>query len=59
MGANRVTLGTGQARNTEGEPMADEKERDTGEMEVAEVEKDMTVSETTAEIEMGAAASNH
>jgi len=32
----------------------------TGEMELeaAEVEKDVTMSETTAEIEMGAAASN-
>jgi len=59
-GANRVALGTWQARNTEGELMADDEEGDTGKMEMegAEVEHDVTMSETTAEIEMGAAASN-
>jgi hypothetical protein len=58
--ANRVVLGTRQARNTEGEPKADKEEGETGEMEMegAEVEKALTMSETTAEIEMGAAASN-
>ena len=62
-GANRVALGTRQARditNGEGEPTADEEQGETGEMEMegTEVEKDVTMSETTAEIEMGAAASN-
>jgi len=56
--ANGVALGTRQARNTDREPMTDEEEGTTREMEGAEVEKDMTMSETTAEIEMGAAASN-
>jgi len=61
IGANRVALGTMQARNTrnrEGEPMADKEGGNTGEMEVAEVERDVTMSETTAEIKMGAATSN-
>jgi hypothetical protein len=62
-GANRVALGTRQARDTrknegEGEPTADEEQGDTGEMEGAEMEKAVTMSETTTEIEMGAAASN-
>jgi len=44
----------------EGEPTASEEQGDTGEMEGAEMEmeKDVTMSETTAEIEMGAATSN-
>ena len=51
-GANRVALGTRQAENTRngaGEPMADEEDGDNGEMtmEGAEVEKDVTMSETT------------
>jgi hypothetical protein len=64
-GANRVVIGTRQARDTsnregEGEPTAKEEQTDTGQIEVAEMkmEKDLTMSETTAEIEMGAAASN-
>jgi len=62
-GANRVALGTRQARditNGEGEPTADEEQGETGEMEMegTQVEKEVTMSETTAEIEMGAAASN-
>jgi len=62
-GANRVALGTRPARDTRnaeghGEPMANEEQGDTGEKEGAEMEKDVTMSETTAEIEMGAAASN-
>jgi len=58
--ANRVALGTRQARNTEGESIADEEEGDTGEMEMegAEVENDVTMSETNVESEMGATASN-
>jgi hypothetical protein len=56
-GANRVGLGTRQARditNGEGEPTADEDQGKTGEMEMeeTEVEKEVTISETTAEIEM-------
>jgi len=59
-GANRVALGTRQAWNTEWEPMANEEEGETAEMEMegVEVEKDVTISETTAEIKMGAATSN-
>jgi len=64
-GANRVALGTRQATDTinvegEGEPTANKEQGDTGEMERAEMEmeKDVTMSETTAEIEMGAASSN-
>jgi len=62
-GANRgalVTRQTGNTRNAEWEPMADEEDGDTGEMEMegAEVEKDVTMSESTAEIEMGAATCN-
>jgi len=38
--------------------MADEVEGDTSVMEVVEVERDVTMSETTAEIQIGAAASN-
>jgi len=64
-GANRVALSTRQARDTrnreeEGEPTADEEQGDTREMEGAEMEREVTMSETTAEIEteMGAAASN-
>ena len=59
-GANTVALGTSQARNTEGQPMADEEECETAEMQTegAEVEKAVSMSETTAEITMGAAASN-
>jgi len=61
--ANRVALGSRQARdirNVEGEPTADEEQGETGEMDMEQkkVEKDVTMSETTAEIEMGAAASN-
>ena len=56
-GASRAVLGTRQARNTrngDGEPMADKQEGDTGEMKMegAEVEEDVTMSETTAEIEL-------
>ena len=42
------------------EPTANEEQGDTGEMEGAEMEmeKDVTKRETTAEIEMGSAASN-
>jgi len=63
MGANRVGPATRQAgntRNEEREPMAYEEEGDIGEMELegADVEEDMIISESTAEIEMGAAASN-
>jgi hypothetical protein len=65
MGANRVVLGTRQARDTtngegEGEPTADKGQGETVEMEWTEMETDVTMSETTAEIkiEMGAAASN-
>jgi hypothetical protein len=65
MGANRVALGTRQARDTGngdgyGEPTANEEQGNTGEMDGAEMEmeKDVTMSETTAEIKMGAAASN-
>jgi len=62
-GAIRVALGIRQARNTrhrEGEPMADKEEGDTGDMEMqgAEVGKDVTMRETTTEIEMEAADSN-
>jgi len=62
-GANTVALGTRQARDIrngegEGKPMADEEQGDTGEMEGAEMEQDVTMSETTAEIQMGAATSN-
>jgi len=63
VGANRVALGTRQARNRrnrEGESLAENEEGDTGEMVVegAEGENDVTTRETTAEIEMGGAASN-
>jgi len=63
-GANRPALGTRHARsirNGDGEPTADEEQGETREreMEGIEVEKDVTMSETTAEIEMGAAASNN
>jgi len=52
-----------QGRNTgngEGESMADEVEGDTVKMEMegAELEKDVTMSETTTETEMEAATSN-
>jgi len=64
-GANTVALGTRQARDTrngegEGEPTANKEQGDTWEMEGAdmEMEKHVTMSEITAEIEMGAAASN-
>jgi hypothetical protein len=62
-GAKRVALGTRQARditNEEGEPTADQGQAETGEMEMkgTDVGKDVTRIETTAEIEMGAAASN-
>jgi len=62
-GANRVRLRTRQARDIthgEGEPTADEEQGETRQrdMEGTEVEKDVTMSETTAEIKMGAAASN-
>ena len=58
-GANRRALSTRQARGTEnrdGETIADGAEGDPGGMEGVEVEKDVTMSETTPEIEMGAAA---
>jgi len=65
LGANRVALGTRQARDTrngegEGQPMANEEQGDTGEMEGAQMvmEKAVTMSKTTAEIEIGAATSN-
>ena len=63
-GANRVALGTTQAgdtRNGDGEPMADDEADDTREMEMegTEVEKYVTMSKTTAQIKMGAAASNN
>jgi len=62
-GAIRVALGTRQARDSttrDGEPTAEEEQGETGEMEMegTEVEKDVIMSETTAEIEMGAATSN-
>jgi len=62
-GANRVELGTRKARdsrNGEGEAdrTANEEQGDTREMEGAEMGKDGTISETTAEIEMGPAAFN-
>ena len=62
-GANRVALGTRQARDIiyrEQELTADEEHGGSREMEMEgmEVENDETMSETTAEIEMGAAASN-
>jgi len=64
-GATRVALGTRHAKDPtngegEGEPTAYEEQGDTGEMEGAEMvlENDVTMSETTAEIEMGAASSN-
>jgi len=60
MGANRVALGTRQARDTgngegEVELMANEEQGDTWEIVGGEIEmeKDVTMSETTAEIEMG------
>jgi len=64
-GANSVALGTtkaGDTRNIQGdeEPTANEEPGNTGEKEGAEMEmqKDVTISETTAEMEMEAAASN-
>jgi len=62
-GANRVALSTMQARDItirEGEPTADDEQGETGEMEMegTEVEKGVTMSETTAEIEMVATASH-
>jgi hypothetical protein len=59
-GAERVAFGTRQPRNTEGEPIANEEECETGEIEMegADVEKDVTRCETIAEIKMGAATSN-
>jgi hypothetical protein len=60
-----VALGTRHARDTrngegEGLPTANEGQGDTGEMEGAKMgmEKDVTMSESTAEIKLGAAASN-
>jgi hypothetical protein len=50
-GANRTALGIRQAR-------ADGEADDTGEKAVAEEERDMTMTETAGETEMGAAASN-
>jgi len=61
-GATRGALGSREARNTrngEGEPMADEGGGSSGEMDVAQVERDVIMSETTSEIAMGAAASHH
>jgi hypothetical protein len=60
-GANRTALGIMQARdirNEAGEPMADGEADDTGEKAVAEEERDVTMTETAGETEMGAAASN-
>jgi len=60
--ANRARLGTRQVKNTrdkDGEPMADNEEDHTGEMEVLEEQRDVTMAETAGETEMGAAASNY
>jgi hypothetical protein len=47
-------------KNGEREPKANDEQSEPGDMvmEGTEVEKDVTISETTAEIEMGATASN-
>jgi len=55
---NRVALGTWQTRdrrNQEGEPIAEE--GDTGERELVEKERDVTMTETAGEPKMGATAS--
>jgi hypothetical protein len=60
-GANRTPLGIRQGRdirNEAGEPMADGKADDTWEKAVAEEERDVTITETSGETEMRAAASN-
>jgi hypothetical protein len=60
-GANRSALGIRQAKditNEAGEPIADGEADNTGEKVVAEEERDVTVTETARETEMGAAASN-
>lgn len=61
MVANRVALRTWQARNTrnrQGEAMRKEELGDTGKKDGAEEYKDVTLSETTAEIEMEVTTSN-
>jgi hypothetical protein len=60
-GANRTALGIRQARdikNEAGEPMADGEADDIGEKAVAEEKRDVSMTETTGETEMGAAASS-
>jgi hypothetical protein len=62
-GANRLALCTRQARDRrnrvgELEPSADEGEVDTREIQGLDMEREVTMSETNAEIEMGATASN-
>ena len=60
-GANRTALGIRQGRNIRnevGEWMADGEADDTGEKAVMEEERDVTMTETTGETEMGATASN-
>jgi hypothetical protein len=64
MGANRGIHRNRLARDTrngvgEGEPTSVVEPGDTGEMQGADMEKQVTISMTTAEIEMGDAASNH
>jgi len=63
-GANRGVLGSRHARDRtngdgDGKPTADENQGNPGEMDEEELEKDVTMSLTTAEIETGAAASNN
>jgi hypothetical protein len=59
--ANRTALGIRQARdirNEAAEAMTEGEADDTGENAVAEEERDVTMTETAGETEMGAAASN-
>jgi hypothetical protein len=62
-GANTVALGNRQAsdsrdREEDGEPTANDEQGDTGETDRGEMGKDVTMSETTAQIKIGAATSN-
>jgi len=60
-GANRTAIGVARARDTRneaGEPMANGEADDTGQKALAEEERDVTMTETSGETEMGAAASN-
>jgi len=60
-GANRVALSTRQPSNTrhrDDDPMANGVQGNPGGMEGVEVGEEVTTSDTTAEIEMRAAASN-